>query len=62
MLEKVIGFAVTIGLIAWNVIDITSGRGSVFTWVALGVMTSIGIGEAAVLIHERKPKTSATFR
>ena len=62
MLEKVIGFALTLGLIAWNVIDLTSGRGTVFTWVALGVMSSIGIGEAAMLIHDRKPKASTTLR
>ena len=62
MLEKVIGFALTLGLIAWNVFDIVSGRGTILTWVALGVTTSIGIGETAMFVHDHQMKTSANFR
>ena len=62
MFEKIMGFALTVGLIAWNVVDILSGRGTVLTWVALGLMSSVGIGEAAMLIQDHKAKASATIR
>ena len=62
MMEKIAGFVLSLGLITWNVIDIVSGRGTAFTWGALGVMSLIGIGEAVSIFRSRKPKATVTVR
>ena len=61
MMDKIIGFAISLGLIAWNVIDIVSGKAGTFTWAALGVFSLIGIGEAISIFRSRKPKTAANI-
>ena len=56
MMEKIAQFALTLGLIAWNVVDIVSGNATIFTWGLLGVFSILGIGEAASIFSARKQK------
>ncbi len=54
MLEKILSFLFTLGLIGWNVFDITNGRGTTFTWIMLSFFSLVGLFELGAIFEARK--------
>ena len=54
MLDKILSFLFTLGLIGWNIFDIANGRQSVFTWIMLGFFSLVGLFELGAIFEARK--------
>ena len=54
MLDKILSFLFTLGLIGWNIFDIANGRQSVFTWIMLGFFSLVGLFELGAIFEEKK--------
>ena len=53
MSTKVGSFLFTLAIIAWEVIDIIHGRITVFTWIALGFFSLVGLFELGAIFDEK---------
>ena len=58
MLEKILSFLFTLGLIGWNVFDITNGRGTTFTWIMLSFFSLVGLFELGAIFEARKKRNA----
>ena len=54
MMEKVLSFLFTLGLIGWNVFDIANGRQSALTWIMLVFFSLVGIFELGAICEAKK--------
>ena len=54
MLEKVLSFLFTLGLIGWNIFDIANGRGNTFTWIMLSFFSLVGLCELGMIFEAKK--------
>ena len=54
MIEKVLSFLFTLGLIGWNIFDITNGRGTAFTWIMLSFFSLVGLFELGAIFEAKK--------
>ena len=54
MLEKVLSFLFTLGLIGWNVFDITNSRGTTLTWIMLSFFSLVGLFELGAFFEAKK--------
>ena len=57
MIEKILSFLFTLGLIGWNIFDITNGRGTTFTWIMLSFFSLVGLFELGAIFEARKKGT-----
>lgn len=57
MLEKVLSFLFTLGLIGWNVFDITNGRGTTLTWIMLSFFSLVGLFELGAIFESKNKGT-----
>ena len=57
MLEKVLSFLFTLGLIGWNIFDIANGRGTTFTWIMLSFFSLAGLLELGAIFEAKKKGT-----
>ena len=54
MLERVISFLFTLGLIGWNIFDITNCKGTTFTWIMLVFFSVVGLFELGAIFEAKK--------
>ena len=54
MLERVISFLFTLGLIGWNIFDITNSKGTTFTWIMLVFFSVVGLFELGAIFEAKK--------
>ena len=54
MLDRVISFLFTLGLIGWNIIDITKGKGTTFTWIMLIFFSVVGLFELSAIFEAKE--------
>ena len=47
-------FLFTLGLIGWNIFDITNGRGTTFTWIMLVFFSVVGLFELGAIFEAKK--------
>ena len=54
MMEKLASFILTLGLIAWEVLDIVHGNHPTLSWILIGIFTLMGLFELGAIAGEGK--------